>query len=285
MPILPDDSVAVVVDKGTLDALHGDQHKLDMLRERARVLDVERGGILVSISFPAAAASPLLERAASETRTRPSRSRLCRGRPQIRTRLGVRRRVAASRIGRYRPQASTSSGTTGTGISPSTGRGDARRRRMRSRRRCSRACARIRARLIEDEPPMRVAELKLFDASDSWEARGSSRPGVYTRSRKMERDASVPRRPRIDAPRRGTRRSRRNDSLQIQTPSLASRLDALVTTAQCRLDSSKVVSRTRVCERKNGGAPFPALFRQRRAPWPARSVGGSHVDTVCCRRS
>ena len=38
MPAIADDSVDVVVDKGTLDALHGEEDKLKMMRECARVV-------------------------------------------------------------------------------------------------------------------------------------------------------------------------------------------------------------------------------------------------------
>ena len=53
-------SCAVVVDKGTLDALSGDDHKTAMLRECARICDFANGGIIVSVSFAAAARVALL---------------------------------------------------------------------------------------------------------------------------------------------------------------------------------------------------------------------------------
>ena len=53
-------SCAVVVDKGTLDALSGDDHKTAMLRECARICDFDNGGIIVSVSFAAAARVALL---------------------------------------------------------------------------------------------------------------------------------------------------------------------------------------------------------------------------------
>ena len=43
MPAIADDSVDVVVDKGTLDALHGEEDKLKMMRECARVVKKKRG--------------------------------------------------------------------------------------------------------------------------------------------------------------------------------------------------------------------------------------------------
>lgn len=55
-------SCAVVVDKGTLDALSGDDHKTAMLRECARICDFTNGGIIVSVSFAAAARVALLRR-------------------------------------------------------------------------------------------------------------------------------------------------------------------------------------------------------------------------------
>jgi hypothetical protein len=54
---------AVVIDKGTLDALSGDSHKLAMLRECARMCDFDNGGIILSVSFAAAARVGLLARA------------------------------------------------------------------------------------------------------------------------------------------------------------------------------------------------------------------------------
>ena len=53
-------SCAVVVDKGTLDALSGEDHKTAMLRECARICDFANGGIIVSVSFAAAARVALL---------------------------------------------------------------------------------------------------------------------------------------------------------------------------------------------------------------------------------
>ena len=53
-------SCAIVVDKGTLDALSGDDHKTAMLRECARICDFANGGIIVSVSFAAAARVALL---------------------------------------------------------------------------------------------------------------------------------------------------------------------------------------------------------------------------------
>lgn len=166
MPILPDASVAVVVDKGTLDALHGDQHKLDMLRECARVLDVERGGIIVSISFPAAARVALLERAASELN------------------LDLRVRVFAEGDPKY-GHAAVFVAVLGRGLEeivpafvPGDGDGDipgdipgdgARGRATAADALTATVLARVRASgsLIEDEPPGEEDELTLFDASDS----------------------------------------------------------------------------------------------------------------------
>jgi SAM-dependent methyltransferase len=158
MPILPDASVSVVVDKGTLDALHGDQHKLDMIRECARVLDVERGGIIVSISFPAAARVALLERAASELN------------------LDLRVRVFAEGDPKY-GHAAVFVAVLGRGLEeivPAFVSGDipgdeARGRATAADALTATVLARVRASgsLIEDEPPGEEDELTLFDASDS----------------------------------------------------------------------------------------------------------------------
>ena len=56
-------TASVVIDKGTLDALSGDNHKLAMLRECARMCDFDNGGIILSVSFAAAARVGLLARA------------------------------------------------------------------------------------------------------------------------------------------------------------------------------------------------------------------------------
>ena len=56
-------TASVVIDKGTLDALSGDSHKLAMLRECARMCDFDNGGIILSVSFAAAARVGLLARA------------------------------------------------------------------------------------------------------------------------------------------------------------------------------------------------------------------------------
>ena len=56
-------SFAVVVDKGTADALSGNDHKTAMLRECARICDFANGGIIVSVSFAAAARVALLREA------------------------------------------------------------------------------------------------------------------------------------------------------------------------------------------------------------------------------
>ena len=63
MPAISTDTAAVVIDKGTLDALSGDSHKLAMLRECARMCDFDNGGIILSVSFAAAARVGLLARA------------------------------------------------------------------------------------------------------------------------------------------------------------------------------------------------------------------------------
>ena len=59
-------SCAVVVDKGTLDALSGEDHKTAMLRECARICDFANGGIIVSVSFAAAARVALLRSTSDE---------------------------------------------------------------------------------------------------------------------------------------------------------------------------------------------------------------------------
>jgi ubiquinone/menaquinone biosynthesis C-methylase UbiE len=58
-----DGSVCVVVDKGTLDALHGDEDKMMVLRECNRILT--KSGVLVSISFGAARRIGFLTKAAT----------------------------------------------------------------------------------------------------------------------------------------------------------------------------------------------------------------------------
>jgi hypothetical protein len=63
MPAISTDTASVVIDKGTLDALSGDNHKLAMLRECARMCDFDNGGIILSVSFAAAARVGLLARA------------------------------------------------------------------------------------------------------------------------------------------------------------------------------------------------------------------------------
>ena len=63
MPAISTGTAAVVIDKGTLDALSGDNHKLAMLRECARMCDFDNGGIILSVSFAAAARVGLLARA------------------------------------------------------------------------------------------------------------------------------------------------------------------------------------------------------------------------------
>jgi hypothetical protein len=54
-----------VVDKGTLDALHGDEHRMAMLRECDRCLSRD-GGVIVSVSFAAVDRVRLLDEAAAE---------------------------------------------------------------------------------------------------------------------------------------------------------------------------------------------------------------------------
>ena len=66
MPAISTDTAAVVIDKGTLDALSGDSHKLAMLRECARMCDFDNGGIILSVSFAAAARVGLLARATAQ---------------------------------------------------------------------------------------------------------------------------------------------------------------------------------------------------------------------------
>ena len=67
MPAIADDSVDVVVDKGTLDALHGEEDKLKMMRECARVVK-KNAGVVVSVSFASAARAEFLRRVADELR-------------------------------------------------------------------------------------------------------------------------------------------------------------------------------------------------------------------------
>ena len=66
--LVPSCGAAVVVDKGTLDALHGDEDKIATLRECARVLDDDptRPGVVVSVSFASAARVALLDRVAPQ---------------------------------------------------------------------------------------------------------------------------------------------------------------------------------------------------------------------------
>ena len=64
MPVVPDGAASVLVDKGTLDALHGDEDKMAMLRECMRCLSPD-GGVIVSVSFPAADRIRLLDEATS----------------------------------------------------------------------------------------------------------------------------------------------------------------------------------------------------------------------------
>ena len=65
MPAIADGSCDIVVDKGTLDALHGDEDKLKMMRECARVAR-KNAGVVVSVSFASAARAVLLRRVADE---------------------------------------------------------------------------------------------------------------------------------------------------------------------------------------------------------------------------
>ena len=66
MPCIATATASVVIDKGTLDALSGDNHKLAMLCECARMCDFDNGGIILSVSFAAAARVGLLARATAE---------------------------------------------------------------------------------------------------------------------------------------------------------------------------------------------------------------------------
>ena len=59
LPFVPSDSVAVVIDKGNLDALVGDADKKSMLTECGRIL--HEHGVFVSVSFPAVERAKLLE--------------------------------------------------------------------------------------------------------------------------------------------------------------------------------------------------------------------------------
>ena len=69
MPTVPTGAAVVVLDKGTVDALHGDDDKLATLRECVRMANRPDGvGVVASISFPAADRLRLLERVARETR-------------------------------------------------------------------------------------------------------------------------------------------------------------------------------------------------------------------------
>ena len=65
--MIADDSVDVVVDKGTLDALHGEEDKLKMMRECARVVK-KNAGVVVSVSFASAARVEFLRRVADALR-------------------------------------------------------------------------------------------------------------------------------------------------------------------------------------------------------------------------
>jgi SAM-dependent methyltransferase len=69
MTDISSESCAIVLDKGTLDALHGEEDKLKMIAECVRVLDPRRG-VFVSVSFASAGRVGLLRKAARDLRAR-----------------------------------------------------------------------------------------------------------------------------------------------------------------------------------------------------------------------
>lgn len=143
MPAIADDSVDVVVDKGTLDALHGEEDKLKMMRECARVVK-KNAGVVVSVSFASAARAEFLRRVADELRMDLKLAVIGDGDPKFGNLVHFVS-VLGFHLKRDVPEFS---------------RPDDELTRTVARR-----VARARS-VIEDEPPSADDALTLFDASD-----------------------------------------------------------------------------------------------------------------------
>jgi hypothetical protein len=144
MPAIADDSVDVVVDKGTLDALHGEEDKLKMMRECARVVK-KNAGVVVSVSFASAARAEFLRRVADELRMDLKLAVIGDGDPKFGNLVHFVS-VLGFHLKRDVPEFS---------------RPDDELTRTVARR-----VARARS-VIEDEPPSADDALTLFDASDA----------------------------------------------------------------------------------------------------------------------
>ena len=249
----------------------GDQHKLDMLRECARVLTSNEGEYCLHILPRRRARRPPRARA----RNSHSRAIAFASLPRTDPKYG-HASVFVAVLGRgledtASPRFVPRGRGRGRGYPRGRGLGDRRATEARDALTAT-VLARVRASgsLIEDEPPGEEDELThVRRVRLGVRSAREFEPGVYARSRKMERDASVPGPSRggvKNAPRRGTRRSRRNDSLQIRTPSMASRLDALDTAPATRLVSSRKCSSRALASatEPTGAVPFALSSAERR---------------------
>ena len=144
MPAIKDGSCDVVVDKGTLDALHGDEDKLKTIRECARVVK-KNAGVVVSVSFASAARAEFLRRVADELRMDLKLAVIGDGDPKFGNLVHFVS-VLGFHLKRDVPEFS---------------RPDDELTRTVARR-----VARARS-VIEDEPPSADDALTLFDASDA----------------------------------------------------------------------------------------------------------------------
>ena len=146
MPAIADDSVDVVVDKGTLDALHGEEDKLKMMRECARVVK-KNAGVVVSVSFASAARVEFLRRVADALRMDLKLAVIGGGDPKFGNLVHFVS-VLGFHLKRDVPEFSQPDELTRV----------ARAARARS--------------VIEDEPPSADDALTLFDASDAEDEAG-----------------------------------------------------------------------------------------------------------------
>ena len=159
MKSIASNSCAVVLDKGTLDALHGEKDKMRMLLECGRVLAAS--GVFVSVSFASAKRVPVLMEAAKRMRLQLRIKVLGQGDP----RFGHTVYFVAV-LGKDLGTAGTGTGCWGTGSGMDFDNDDLAYASEDELTQTVLTRVHRASSVIEYDPPSKEDELTLFDESD-----------------------------------------------------------------------------------------------------------------------